>query len=149
MVIAMFGAFGYELDPTKLTNKDKEFIREQIRFFKENRALLQFGTFYRLNSPFEGNDTAWMVVSEDKRSAIVAFYRILAEPNSRLVRLMLIGLNPNLQYCLEETHEIYAGDELMKVGFLLPALYNGTVHTSNTFLSGDFRSKIWKFVAEK
>ena len=28
---------------------------------KEYREVLQFGTFYRLKSPFEGNETVWMV----------------------------------------------------------------------------------------
>ena len=34
---------------------------------KEYRELIQFGTFYRLKSPFEGNETVWMTVSEDKK----------------------------------------------------------------------------------
>ena len=34
---------------------------------KEHRDLIQVeGDFYRILSPFEGNDTAWMVVSRDK-----------------------------------------------------------------------------------
>ena len=41
-------------------------VKEQIEFMKENRELIQMdGDFYRLRSPFEGNDTAWMVVSQD------------------------------------------------------------------------------------
>ena len=32
---------------------------------------------YRLSSPFENNVTAWMVVSEDKETAIVGWYRVL------------------------------------------------------------------------
>ena len=39
--------------------------------------FFQFGTFYRLSSPFENNVTAWMVVSEDKETAIVGWYRVL------------------------------------------------------------------------
>ena len=27
---------------------------------KEHRRLIQFGTFYRLQSPFEGNIASWM-----------------------------------------------------------------------------------------
>ena len=36
---------------------------------KEYRELIQFGTFYRLKSPFEGNETVWMTVSEDKKTS--------------------------------------------------------------------------------
>ena len=42
---------------------------------KEYRELIQFGTFYRLKSPFEGNETVWMTVSEDKKTALVFWYR--------------------------------------------------------------------------
>lgn len=69
----MSGIFGYELDLTKLTKKEKKNMKEQITFYKDNRKLLQFGDFYRLESPFEGNTTAWMIVSKDKKEAIVFF----------------------------------------------------------------------------
>ena len=42
-------------------------VKQQITFMKEYRELIQFGTFYRLKSPFEGNETVWMTVSEDKK----------------------------------------------------------------------------------
>ncbi|MFR3343271.1 MAG: hypothetical protein ACLTS6_03835 [Anaerobutyricum sp.] len=45
-------------------------MKAQIQFImKEYRELLQFGTFYRLKSPFNGNETVWMVVSEDKKQS--------------------------------------------------------------------------------
>lgn len=65
--VAYFGTFGYELDLLKLGEEDKAEIRRQIAFMKEKRDLIQKGTFYRLKSPFEGNETAWMIVSEDQR----------------------------------------------------------------------------------
>ena len=65
------GLFGYELDPNRLTEEEKEEVKEQIGFMKKYRRLIQFGTFYRLVSPFEGNEMAWMVVSEDQRNAMV------------------------------------------------------------------------------
>ena len=68
---AYFGTFGYELDLNKLTEDEIQQVKEQIVFMKEYRKILQFGTFYRLKSPFEGNETAWMAVSQDKRTAIV------------------------------------------------------------------------------
>ena len=64
--VACFGAFGYELDLGKLTEADRVTVREQIRFVKQYRELIHKGTFYRLLSPFEGNFTAWMVVSENQ-----------------------------------------------------------------------------------
>ena len=46
-------------------------VKEQITFMKDYREIIQFGTFYRLKSPFEGNETVWMVVSQDQNTAII------------------------------------------------------------------------------
>ncbi len=62
--VAFFGAFGYELDPTVLSDAERQTVAAQITFYKEHRELFQRGRFVRLRSPFEesGNQTAWMVV---------------------------------------------------------------------------------------
>lgn len=65
--MAYFGTFGYELDLNLLSAKEIEEVKAQVEFMKEHRDLIQVeGDFYRILSPFEGNDTAWMVVSRDK-----------------------------------------------------------------------------------
>ena len=51
---------------------------------KQHRSLIQYGTFYRLSSPFENNITAWMAVSEDRTEALVGWYRTLNVANVRL-----------------------------------------------------------------
>ncbi|WJV30927.1 alpha-galactosidase [Rossellomorea sp. AcN35-11] len=141
---AMFGAFGYELDATSFTEAEKETVKDQVQFYKDNRALLQFGSFYRLLDPFKGNDTAWMVVDSEKSESIVAFYRTLAEPNPGLLRIRLQGLKPHALYEIAHTQERVYGDELMNAGLLLPPFFNGTVVTEQTKLKGDARSCIWK-----
>lgn len=116
--VAYFGTFGYELDPRVLLPSEKEEIRRQIDFMKKNRSLLQFGTFYRLLSPFENKEAAWMVVSNDRLEAIVGYYRPLQEVNERFRRLPLQGLDPNLLYTIEgKSYKAY-GDELMHVGLI-------------------------------
>lgn len=65
--VAYFGTFGYELDLNKLSDSEIEEVKAQILFMKKYRQMLQFGTFYRLKSPFEGNETIWMVVNEEKQ----------------------------------------------------------------------------------
>ena len=69
---AFFGTFRYELDLNLLTEEEQYQVKEQIRFMKEHRKLIQQGRFYRLISPFEGNEAAWIVVSEDENRAIAA-----------------------------------------------------------------------------
>lgn len=60
---------GYELDITALAESEIEKMKEDIKFFKEYRELIQFGKFIRLESPFKGNTCAWMVISQNKKNS--------------------------------------------------------------------------------
>ena len=115
--VAYFGTFGYELDLNRLTSKEREQVRAQIAFMKEHRDVIQFGDFYRLLSPFQGNYTAWMAVSPDRRTALVGWYKTLNEVNGPFRRLRLRGLDPALCYTVDGTSAHY-GDELMEVGLV-------------------------------
>ena len=115
--VAAFGTFGYELDLNQLTEEEREQVRAQIAFMKEYREVIQFGDFYRLRSPFEGNFTAWMVVSPDRRTALVGWYKTLNEVNGPYRRVKLRGLDPELCYTVDGGAGHY-GDELMRVGLL-------------------------------
>ncbi|MEK5281408.1 MULTISPECIES: alpha-galactosidase [Paenibacillus] len=129
--VAMSGNFGYELDLTKLTEAEREDIRKQVSEYKELRMLIQYGDFYRLLSPFEGNETAWMFVSADKKEAFATYFQVLAGPNPPLRRLRLKGLDPAKSYKLELNGGVYRGDELMHFGLTIPQL------------EGDFRSLLF------
>jgi alpha-galactosidase len=132
--VAMSGNFGYELDLTKFTAEEKEIVKGQINAYKEIRKLVQQGDLYRLHSPFEGNEAAWMFVSEDLTEAIVFYFRVLAEPNAAEHRLMLAGLNPDLNYYVEspdlDSRFTWAGDRLMQLGLDIPNLRGDYVSTS-------------------
>ncbi len=120
--VAVFGMLGYELDLSKLTNEEKETIRKQIQFYQKYRWLIMQGTFYRLLDPFQNNDSAWMVVSEDQNTALIGFYRRQGVPNGPWIRLYLDGLDENRQYYLEtdgDRKTLYGGDELMHVGMVV------------------------------
>ncbi|HZH61593.1 MAG TPA: alpha-galactosidase [Metabacillus sp.] len=131
--VAMAGNFGYELDLTKMSEEDKEIVKKQVATYKEIRRLVQYGDFYRLVSPFEGNETAWLFVNDDKTESVVFYYRILAEANGPLSMLKLKGLNHDKSYQLIETGKVYGGDELEYVGLSIPANLNG-----------DFKSCMWR-----
>jgi len=133
--VAMSGNFGYELDLTKFTPEENDAVRGQVSQYKALREIIQFGDFYRLRSPFEGNETAWMFVSGDRSEAFAAFFRVLAEPNAPLYRLTLQGLDPEKTYRLEETGETFGGDELMHFGLPVERL------------RGDFQSRLFVFKA--
>ncbi|ANS74980.1 alpha-galactosidase [Paenibacillus yonginensis] len=129
--VAMSGNFGYELDLTKLTDEEKRNVKLQVEQYKQLRGLIQFGDFYRLLSPFEGNETAWMFVSEDKKEAFAAYFQVLAGPNAPLRRLKLKGLDPAKAYRLEADGKVYGGDELMYRGLHFKPL------------EGDFKSLLF------
>lgn len=116
--VAYFGTFGYELDPRELSVQDIAEMKKQTTFMKKYRKIIQMGTFYRLKSPFTSNEAAWMVVSDDQQEAIVGYYRILSEVNAPYRRVKLMGLNPDLQYRIDENEISYYGDELMSRGLI-------------------------------
>jgi alpha-galactosidase len=97
---AFFGVFGYELDPLALSPAEREAVAAQVAFYRERRDLFQFGRFVRLRGPWDGdgNETAWAVVSPDRRHAIVGWYRVLSRPMPGPAVLRLAGLAPELRY---------------------------------------------------
>lgn len=121
--VAYFGTFGYELDLNLLSDEEIEMVKKQITFMKQYRDLIQVeGDFYRLLSPFAGNDAAWMVVSRDQTEAIAGFYQRLNKINASWLRLRLQGLSEDSLYevsrnVLGETKSYQAyGSELMYAG---------------------------------
>ena len=130
---AMSAVFGYELDLTKMSQEDKDQVKEQVACYKEIRKLIQYGNFYRLKSPVETNQSAWMFVSDDKRDVCVMTFQVLVSAQPCLTKTKLFGLDPELEYENLETHEIFGGDELMELGF-----YDPIVHQ-------DYTSKMYRF----
>ncbi|WP_311083351.1 alpha-galactosidase [Paenibacillus polymyxa] len=133
-MVAMSGNLGYELDLTKLSDDEKAEVKKQVSYYKQIRRLIQFGDFYRLKSPFDGNETAWLFINKEKSEVIVYYFRVLAEPAEPLQILKLKGIDTTKQYQLVGTDHIYGGDELTFVGLSVPAE-----------ISGDFQNYVWHF----
>ena len=131
--VAMAGNFGYELDITKLSDVKKEIIKRQIKEYKEIRELVQFGELYRIFSPFEGNDSAWNIVSKDKTECVATYVKVLSLPAAPIKTIKLKGLNPDFVYKDIDSGEVYGGDELMNGGITIPRVKE------------DFYSIKWKF----
>ena len=144
--VAYFGTFGYELDLLKLGEEDKAEIRRQIAFMKEKRDLIQKGTFYRLKSPFEGNETAWMIVSEDQKKALVGYYRVMQPVNVGFKRLKMKGLKEDICYKVSGYAYDCYGDELMQVGMILSDSASG-VWKKGVNDKGDFQAEVFEIVA--
>jgi alpha-galactosidase len=130
--VAMFGNFGYELDITKSTPEEQKEIKNQVALYHQIKNVIHFGDFYRLLSPFEGNETAWMSVSKDQTTAVVSYFRILSCPTPPITRLRCKGLSEIFDYKIIETGEVLGGDMLMHAGITLP------------ILQGDFKSILFR-----
>ncbi|MBZ4683844.1 MAG: Alpha-galactosidase [Fusobacteriales bacterium] len=147
--VALFGTFGYELDITKMNEQEKDIIKKDIEFFKNYRELIFKGDFYRLLSPFESNETSWMVVSNDKKEAILGYYQVLFEPNPGFKKIRFCGLDENLEYEIyirknQELEKIgeYNGDELINFGLILEQDYI-RVFLEEITENGDYNSKLF------
>ena len=121
--VAMFGTFGYELDLDTLSPAEIGIVKEQIQKMKKLRRMIQIDSdFYRLLSPFEGNETGWICVSRDKRLAAACLCQRLNKVNASWLRFRLAGLEENT--CYRVAYEVGGirrsftafGDELMYAG---------------------------------
>ena len=129
------GAFGYELDTTKLSAEEKETICRYNQQYLKDEELILRGDLFRLISPFEENLFAEMVVSKDKNHALLTVMVPLAEANKAFDRVKLFGLDEDRQYLCVEENKTFTGAELIHRGFDIP----------NTF--GDFQTLARHFVA--
>lgn len=145
--VAYFGTFGYELDLNQISEEEQREVKKQIQFMKEHRRFFQTGTFFRLLSPFEGNEAAWMVVSQDRRFAIVGYYRILQPVNIGYHRLYLQGLDKDVVYIIEGRNGEYYGDELMWAGMRIADYASGEL--TSDIGQKDFSSRLFILKAKE
>lgn len=132
--VASSGLLGLELDLAKLSIHDLNMLKEKIRFYKENRTLIQFGYFIRILSPFENNDAAWSFISKDQTECLVYYFQTLQQPEPAFKPLKLRGLDPNAIYQNESGEISASGAELMHLGIWV-----------NQQKHGDFYSFALKF----
>lgn len=120
--IASLGAFGYELDLSKLSDKEKTTVRSITESYKRIRQLIVNGDLYRLCNPFNNDYFCEQVVSRDKsESYIVGMHSVRVSINyDRPVYLR--GLSPDKKYTVEELGITASGTALMQSGLILPKL---------------------------
>lgn len=99
-ICAMAGDFGYELDITRMSEEEKAQVRVHVELYKKLRSTLQFGSFYRLLTPFDGkgNETAWEFVSEDGKQVVLMYFKTMAESACPIRLLSLMALNADAKY---------------------------------------------------
>ena len=115
--VAYMGAFGYELDITKMSDDEIKTVKEQVKEIKKLRGLSINGDFFRLISPYDTNYCAWAIVSKDKSEAYIMTCKVLGTANTAEHLIKLPCLDPDADYTDINTNKVYGGDELAYKGF--------------------------------
>ncbi len=119
-VAAMHGTFGYEMDPSGISQEEREAVLRQTAFFREHQDLIFRGDYYRLSDPFQnGPYTAWEHVSPDKREVLACVVSGPIQGGPPLRTLRLKGLDPDLCYQAGGKNPL-PGSVLMEAGWPLP-----------------------------
>ena len=122
--VAMGGTYGYELDIRKLPEEELQEIEKLNQRVHAWQDVLLYGSFYRLQSPYQGNESAWMSIGQDGKRAVVTHVFAQSQPNARSGLLKLTGLDPTADYREEISGKTYGGDALMQYGIPVDAPWN-------------------------
>ena len=125
--VAMTGRLGMEMKPSDLNEREREYAKKAVAFYKEIRPIIQLGDQYRLLSPYEGNGfCSQMFVTEDKSEAVFFCYKFENYVDLHTPRWHMAGLDPDATYrlnefeCAERTHyfegKTFSGRFLMETG---------------------------------
>ena len=138
--VAMTGRLGMEMKPSDLNEKEREYAKKAMAFYKEIRPIIQLGDLYRLLSPYENKGfCSEMFVTEDKSEAVFFCYKFENYIGLDAPRWHMAGLDPNATYrlnefeCAERSHffedKTFSGKFLMETGI-------------DATLSGQFASRV-------
>ncbi len=98
---ALFGHFGVELDPAKLSAADRETLIAAIKAYKRFRSTLQGGTYRVLSAPGAGLHVS-AVTSENAAKALLRILRLDMSPYPSRPRIIFPGLPQGARYDVRE-----------------------------------------------
>ncbi len=116
--VAFTGSFGYELDPTSLSDADKALVVKTAELYKKYGDVMVSGDYYRLRNNYEEDCAAWCAVSCDKSICVAGYVNTHVRLYDKNERLKLKGIDKNAAYRDVFTGETHTGSELC--GFGLP-----------------------------
>ncbi len=132
-IFALTGSFGYELAPEKINEKDREYIKEFIKFYNDNFEVFQNGKYYRLSDPKTDDYAVFEYVYNNK--VIVGLMRLKTHAVNLQTTVKLYGLDENKIYTDKATGKTYCGSQLMNYG--IKVMTQGK--------SNDFYAVMWEF----
>lgn len=127
--VAMMGKLGFDIRIHEMTPDEQKYCKEAVKNFKRLENAVMEGDLYRLISPYDGDHSAVMYVTEKTDKAVLFAFDIHPRYAENLQPVRLQGLNPEARYevkeinLLPETKSIltcngktYSGEYLMNVG---------------------------------
>ena len=122
--VAQLFSFGYEFNPTKMTETEIKQINEQIEKHKQFEMWLYDAKFYRLIDPANQEDCAWQAVSEDKKHSAALYITQLTKSKKLGKYLRLKGLEQDKKYKVEPLGITVNGNFLMNAGIPIKDSYS-------------------------
>lgn len=127
--VAMQCKLGFDINIKELRAEEQTFCKEAVANYDRLKNVNYDGDQYRLVSPYEGNHSAVMYVSQSRKQALVYAYDIFPRYSEILQAVQCQGLNPAAKYRVKEINlmpgnnpadafngKVYSGDYLMKIG---------------------------------
>lgn len=128
--VSMAERLGLELVPSNMTQEERAFSKQAIQVYKNIRDIVQLGTLYRLNTPYDDDGfSSISYVNETKKKAVLFAYSTEHHLRNEYKTIKLAGLDAKKNYKITEVNQgkssfygdsgkVFSGDYLMKFGVL-------------------------------
>ena len=117
--VALAGSFGYEMDLNKISEEEKEMVKEQVAAMHEYYELTHEGLYYRLTGLKKQDFMAWEFVAKDQSRALLTIVKTDAEGNMLPVHTKVCGLAEDKLYRCSLDGEICSGRTWNRAGLTL------------------------------
>ena len=117
--VALAGSFGYEMDLNKISEEEKEMVKEQVAAMHEYYELTHEGLYYRLTGLKKQDFMAWEFVAEDQSRALLTIVKTDAEGNMLPVHTKVCGLAEDKLYRCSLDQEVRLGRTWNRAGLTL------------------------------
>ena len=155
---SIFGVLNYSIDGVNIDKQTLLAYQKQADFYKNYRALLQFGRFRVQES---GNRTIWTISSYDSSTIFVFYFQKEVKTNTTAEKLTVDCANENYLYRFyprernfpdiingkeykEEPESYYiSGSALKWAGIALSEQFCGNGYTDGMRILGDYNSRLY------
>ncbi len=132
--VALWGTFGYELDPNILSEQERMIVKNQVAEYHRYYELIHSGNLYRLIYPQGNSRCAWEIVSQDRSEALITVVVLQHTVDERFV-LKLRGLKPDAYYRVDGSDLVLSGAVLMQGGLNLTGRPHDTYDSYKIYIA--------------